>query len=53
MRASGKWEISKPFPESTNLASIIEVLKKDEHGCFFGWFYNLFLESVSFKYFKV
>ncbi|TXD47768.1 DUF3024 domain-containing protein [Polaribacter sp. IC073] len=36
MRASGKWEIYKPFPESTHLGEIIEIIKKDEHGCFYG-----------------
>ena len=36
MRASGKWELYGPFPESTHLDKIIEIIKKDEHGCFFG-----------------
>lgn len=36
MRASGKWELYKPFPKSTHLAKIIDILKADDHGCFFG-----------------
>lgn len=36
MRASGKWEIYEPFPESTHLDEIINVIRKDEYGCFFG-----------------
>ncbi len=36
MRASGKWEIYEPFPESTRLKKIIETIKEDKHGCFFG-----------------
>lgn len=36
MRANGKWELYDPFPESTYLDKIIEVIKKDKHGCFFG-----------------
>jgi len=36
MRASGKWELYTPFSESTYLDKIIEVIKKDEHGCFYG-----------------
>jgi hypothetical protein len=36
MRASGKWEIYEPFPESTHLGEIIEIIKKDKHGCFYG-----------------
>lgn len=36
MRASGKWELYKPFPESTHLEKIIAVIKEDKHGCFYG-----------------
>jgi len=36
MRASGKWEIYEPFPESTHLEKIIDVIKEDKHSCFFG-----------------
>ena len=36
MRASGKWELYEPFPESTHLEKIIEVIKEDKHGCFYG-----------------
>ncbi|MFT6279129.1 MAG: hypothetical protein ACJAU0_001956 [Flavobacteriales bacterium] len=36
MRASGKWELYEPFPKSTHLDEIIEVIKKDQYGCFFG-----------------
>lgn len=36
MRASGKWEAYEPFPESTHLNSMLEVIKEDKHCCFFG-----------------
>lgn len=36
MRASGKWEAYEPFPKSSHLAKLLEVIKKDEFGCFFG-----------------
>ncbi|AUS06563.1 DUF3024 domain-containing protein [Tamlana sp. s12] len=36
MRASGKWEIYDPFPKSTHLEKIVNVIKEDKHGCFFG-----------------
>lgn len=36
MRASGKWELYEPFPKSTHLAKIIEIIKEDKHGCFYG-----------------
>jgi hypothetical protein len=36
MRASGKWELYEPFSESTHLDKIIEVIKEDKHGCFYG-----------------
>jgi len=36
MRASGKWELYDPFPNSTHLEKLINILKEDKHGCFFG-----------------
>ena len=36
MRASGKWELYEPFPNSTHLEKIIEIIKEDKLGCFFG-----------------
>jgi hypothetical protein len=36
MRANGKWELYEPYPEATHLGKIIEVLKEDKHGCFYG-----------------
>jgi len=36
MRASGKWELYEPFPESTHLERIIEIIKEDKHCCFYG-----------------
>ncbi|NPA69131.1 MAG: DUF3024 domain-containing protein [Chlorobi bacterium] len=36
MRANGKWELYEPFPESTHLDKIIDVIKQDEYSCFFG-----------------
>lgn len=36
MRASGKWESYGPFPKSTHLDKLIETIKEDKHGCFFG-----------------
>jgi len=36
MRASGKWELYEPFPNSTHLAKIIEIIEEDKHGCFYG-----------------
>lgn len=36
LRASGKWKIYEPFPESTHLDKIIEIIKEDKHACFFG-----------------
>lgn len=35
-RASGKWELYDPFPVSTHLSKLIEVIDKDKHGCFYG-----------------
>lgn len=36
MRANGKWKIYEPFPVFTYLDKVIEIIKKDEYGCFFG-----------------
>ncbi len=36
MRASGNWEVYKPFPTSSHLEPLIEVIKKDKHACFLG-----------------
>lgn len=36
MRASGKWELYAPFPESSHLEKLIKIIKEDKHGCFFG-----------------
>lgn len=36
MRASGKWELYEPFPESAYLDKIIEKIEEDALGCFFG-----------------
>jgi hypothetical protein len=35
-RASGKWELYEPFPESSYLEKIIEEIEADVYGCFFG-----------------
>lgn len=36
MRASGKWELYEPFPKSSHIEKILEVIKEDKHGCFYG-----------------
>ncbi|MFC2110707.1 DUF3024 domain-containing protein [Bacteroidota bacterium] len=36
MRANGKWELYEPNPKSSHLGKLIEIIKKDEHGCFYG-----------------
>lgn len=36
MRASGKWELYEPFPKSTHLDNIIDIIKEDKYGCFYG-----------------
>ncbi|MFS4415296.1 DUF3024 domain-containing protein [Maribacter sp. 2307ULW6-5] len=35
-RARGTWEIYEPYPEATHLTPLLEVVQKDDHGCFFG-----------------
>lgn len=36
MRASGKYELYEPYPESSHLSSLLDVIKEDKHFCFFG-----------------
>ncbi|WP_373940678.1 DUF3024 domain-containing protein [Polaribacter sejongensis] len=36
MRSNEKWTLYEPFSEATHLSEIIAIIKKDEHGCFFG-----------------
>ncbi|PKG41610.1 DUF3024 domain-containing protein [Psychroflexus sp. MES1-P1E] len=36
MRASGKWELYEPFPKSTHLEKMIDIIKEDQYGCFYG-----------------
>jgi hypothetical protein len=31
-----KRKIYEPFPESTQLEKVIEIIKEDKHGCFSG-----------------
>lgn len=35
-RANGNWESYNPFPSSIELNDILETIKEDKHGCFFG-----------------
>jgi hypothetical protein len=36
MRASGKWELYEPFPQSNSLDKIIDCIDADVYGCFYG-----------------
>lgn len=36
MRASGKWQRYAPFPKSAQLDTLIQEIKEDSFGCFFG-----------------
>jgi hypothetical protein len=36
MRASGKWDLYNPFPIATHLEQMLQIIDKDEYGCFFG-----------------
>lgn len=36
MRASGKWELYRPFPSSKDLQKIIRTIHVDAYGCFYG-----------------
>lgn len=35
-RASLKWELYKPFPESSHLQKLLDVIDEDSYGCFKG-----------------
>jgi hypothetical protein len=35
-RASGRWEQYKPYFESPDLEVLIDTIRKDDYGCFFG-----------------
>lgn len=34
--SNGKWQLYEPFPSSTYLGKIIEIIKEDKYGCFYG-----------------
>lgn len=36
MRASLKWELYEPFPESSHLQELLDVVAADQHYCFKG-----------------
>jgi hypothetical protein len=36
LRASGKWELYEPFPESSHLQELLDVVAEDRHYCFKG-----------------
>jgi len=36
MRGNGKWESYDPKPEANHLGKLLEIIKMDEYGCFFG-----------------
>lgn len=36
LRASGKWEAYEPLSIATNLEKLLDVIKEDDHHCFFG-----------------
>lgn len=36
MRASGKWQSYKPFPESSYLNELLTIIEEDSYGCFYG-----------------
>lgn len=35
-RANGNWELYEPFTVSSHLDQMLNVIKEDKHGCFFG-----------------
>lgn len=35
-RASGKWDAYGPYPVATHLQKLLEIIKEDKYGCFFG-----------------
>ncbi|MFB1021883.1 MAG: DUF3024 domain-containing protein [Vicingaceae bacterium] len=36
MRATGKWELYEPSPQSTHLEKLLDIVKEDKHHCFHG-----------------
>jgi len=36
MRASGNWEAYEPYPVAPHLQKLLEEIKEDKYGCFFG-----------------
>ena len=36
MRADLKWHSYQPFPESPSIAAVLDEVRRDPHGCFFG-----------------
>ncbi|NQT61999.1 MAG: DUF3024 domain-containing protein [Candidatus Marinimicrobia bacterium] len=36
MRQDLKWYLYDPFPESQSYVTLLEVIDKDQHGCFYG-----------------
>ena len=36
MRASGKWELYEPFPVSSNIQHLLQIIREDAYSCFFG-----------------
>lgn len=35
-RANGNWDAYQPFPQASNLLSLLDRIEQDKHGCFFG-----------------
>lgn len=35
-RASEKWELYEPFSDAKYLEKVLEIIKEDKHGCFYG-----------------
>ena len=36
MRGNLKWELYEPFPSSSHLNKILEIIQEDKFGCFYG-----------------
>ncbi|CAM4253918.1 DUF3024 domain-containing protein [Gillisia hiemivivida] len=36
MRGNLKWESYEPFPNSSHLNKILEIIQEDKYGCFYG-----------------
>jgi hypothetical protein len=36
MRGNLKWELYEPFPNSSHLNKILEIIQEDKYGCFYG-----------------